>query len=181
MVGKGKYMPTKLKFKKDTPSDTQQLKKIIRSIGVKVTDQRMLILQEILNGADHVTAQEVFESVRAKNSDVGFATVYRFLRTLTDHKILLEVRMQGLPARYEWASKEHHDHITCTVCGKINEFESEEIEDLQILIAKKLGYEMTHHILELYGKCSDCQSAERAHSLPQSTVELSAGLQTTHS
>ncbi len=172
-------MSTKLKFKKDTPTDTQQLKKIIRSIGVKVTDQRMLILQEILNGADHVTAQEVFESVRTKNTDVGFATVYRFLRTLTDHHILSEVRMQGLPARYEWASKEHHDHITCTSCNKINEFESDEIEELQLLIAKKLGYEMTHHILELYGKCGDCQRADKADSLPQSSVELNVSLQAT--
>lgn len=169
-------MSTKLNFnKKDTPKDSQQLKKIIRSIGVKVTDQRMLILQEILSGADHVTAQEVFENVRTKNSDVGFATVYRFLRTLTDHKVLSEVRMQGLPARYEWASKEHHDHITCTGCGKINEFESDEIEDLQLLIARKLGYEMTHHILELYGICSECQRAQKANALPHSAIELSPG------
>lgn len=170
-------MSTKLKFhKKDTPKDPQQLKKIIRSIGVKVTDQRMIILEEILNGADHVTAQEVFENVRMKNPDVGFATVYRFLRTLTDHKILSEVRMQGLPARYEWASKEHHDHITCTSCGKINEFESDEIENLQIQMAKKLGYEMTHHILELYGTCSECQHAQKGKFPTQNTVELSEGL-----
>jgi Fur family ferric uptake transcriptional regulator len=170
-------MSTKLKFqKKDVPKDPQQLKKIIRSIGVKVTDQRMIILEEILNGADHVTAQEVFENVRMKNPDVGFATVYRFLRTLTDHKILSEVRMQGLPARYEWASKEHHDHITCISCGKINEFESDEIESLQIQMAKKLGYEMTHHILELYGTCSECLRIQKGKPLPQNTVELTEGL-----
>jgi len=127
-------MSTKLKFqKRDIPKDPQQLKKIIRSIGVKVTDQRMGILEEILNGADHVTAQEVFENVRQKKPEVGFATVYRFLRTLTDHQVLSEVRMQGLPARYEWASKEHHDHITCVSCQKINEFESDEIELNNIL------------------------------------------------
>ena len=170
-------MSTKLKFqKKDAPKDPQQLKKIIRSIGVKVTDQRMAILEEILVGADHVTAQEVFENVRTKSPDVGFATVYRFLRTLTDHKILSEVRMQGLPARYEWASKEHHDHITCTGCGKINEFESDEIEQLQVLIAKKLGYEMTHHILELYGECSDCQKAHKSNVQPHNAIELAEGL-----
>lgn len=170
-------MSTKLKFnKKDAPKDPQQLKKIIRSIGVKVTDQRMAILEEILNGADHITAQEVYEHVKMKSPDVGFATVYRFLRTLTDHKVLSEVRMQGLPARYEWASKEHHDHITCTCCGKINEFESDEIEQLQVLIAKKLGYEMTHHILELYGVCNSCQKNQSANSFIQSDVKLAEGL-----
>jgi Fur family ferric uptake transcriptional regulator len=171
---------TKLKFqKKEVPKDPQQLKKIIRSIGVKVTDQRMGILEEILNGADHVTAQEVFENVRMKNSDVGFATVYRFLRTLTDHKILSEVRMQGLPARYEWASKEHHDHITCVNCSKISEFESDEIEQLQLIISKKLGYQMTHHILELFGVCGDCQKTQKTHSHVQNPVELSEGLKVT--
>jgi Fur family ferric uptake transcriptional regulator len=155
-------MDTKIKFPKHgEPHSEQQLKKIIRSIGVKVTDQRMVILQEILSGADHVTAQAVFENVKHKNSEIGFATVYRFLRTLTDHKILSEVRVQGLPARYEWANKEHHDHISCTSCGKINEFENDEIELLQKQIAKSLGYDLTNHIMELYGVCSDCQRAEK--------------------
>lgn len=138
-------------------SNDQQLKKIIRQIGVKVTDQRMAILQEILSGSDHVTAQEVYENVKHKAPDIGFATVYRFLRTLTDHKILSEVRIQGLPARYEWANKNHHDHITCTSCGRISEFENEQIEILQTEIAASLGYQLTNHILELYGVCSDCQ------------------------
>lgn len=170
-------MSTKLRFQKNgIPKDPLQLKKIIRSIGVKVTDQRMIILEEILNGADHVTAQEVFEHVRVKNPDIGFATVYRFLRTLTDHKTLSEVRIQGLPARYEWANKEHHDHITCISCGKINEFESDEIENLQIQMARKLGFEMTHHILELFGTCSNCQSTHKKKISSQNTIELSEGL-----
>ncbi len=138
-------------------TNDQQIKKIIRQIGIKVTDQRMAILQEILGGSDHVTAQEVFENVRTKAPEIGFATVYRFLRTLTDHKILSEVRIQGLPARYEWANKNHHDHITCTKCNKISEFENAQIEDLQASIASSLGYKLTDHILELYGVCNDCQ------------------------
>lgn len=140
-----------------TPNNDQQLKKIIRQIGVKVTDQRMAILQEILGGSDHVTAQEVYENVKSKAPEIGFATVYRFLRTLTDHKILSEVRIQGLPARYEWANKNHHDHITCSACGKISEFENEQIESLQTQIAASLGYQLTDHILELYGICNECQ------------------------
>ncbi len=138
-------------------NNDQQLKKIIRQIGVKVTDQRMAILQEILGGSDHVTAQEVYENVKSKAPEIGFATVYRFLRTLTDHKILSEVRIQGLPARYEWANKNHHDHITCSSCGKISEFENEQIESLQTQIAASLGYQLTDHILELYGICNECQ------------------------
>lgn len=138
----------------------QQLKKIIRTIGVKVTDQRMAILRQILVGDDHVTAQEVYENLKNDHPEIGFATVYRFLRTLTDHHVLSEVRMQGLPARYEWADKKHHDHISCSRCGKISEFENDEIERLQVQIAERLGYKLTHHILELYGTCNECQQKE---------------------
>jgi len=149
--------PTRIHLSKEEPVTPQFLKKIIRAIGVKVTDQRMTILQEILNGAEHVTAQSVFENVKHKTPDIGFATVYRFLRTLTDHNVLSEIRVQGLPARYEWANKKHHDHISCTSCGKISEFENDEIEKLQIQIARNLNYKLTNHIMELYGLCSDCQ------------------------
>jgi Fur family ferric uptake transcriptional regulator len=89
--------------------------------------------------------------------------------------------MQGLPARYEWASKEHHDHISCVNCSKISEFESDEIEQLQVLISKKLGYKMTHHILELFGVCSDCQKSQKNNFSIDSDVELSEGLRMSQS
>jgi Fur family ferric uptake transcriptional regulator len=137
--------------------DAAIYKKVIRDIGLKVTQQRLTILEQILGGRKHVTAQEVFELVVERSPEIGFATVYRFLRTLSDHGYVSEVRMRGLPARYEWKSKEHHDHITCVECGKIAEFESEQIEKLQIEVAEKLGFKLTDHILELYGTCSQCR------------------------
>ncbi len=105
-----------------------QLKKVIRNMGIKVTQQRLTILEHIFNGKEHITAQEVYERVRETSPEVGFATVYRFLRTLSDHKTLTELRMNGLPARYEWADKKHHDHLSCKSCSKIVEFENSEIE-----------------------------------------------------
>jgi Fur family transcriptional regulator, ferric uptake regulator len=134
-----------------------QLKQVIRDLGLKVTSQRMVILETLLTGRAHVTAQEVFEVVNSKAPDVGFATVYRFLRTLCRHGYVTEVRMGGLPARYEWAKKKHHDHLTCVRCRKICEFENQEIENLQIRIAQSFGFQLTNHLLELYGVCNDCQ------------------------
>ncbi len=157
--------------KQHSPLNEQQLKKIIRSMGIKVTDQRMAILEEIHSGDDHVTAQEVYEHLSHKYPDIGFATVYRFLRTLTNYKILSEVRIQGLPARYEWADKKHHDHISCSTCGKISEFENDEIERLQLQISKSLGYKLTHHILELYGVCDSCQK-QQSQTPSQAAVEI---------
>lgn len=145
----------------ETPHDLAGLKKIVRSLGLKVTQQRLLILESILKGRAHVTAQEVYESVARKSPDIGFATVYRFLRTLCQHTFMTEVRMGGLPARYEWADKTHHDHLSCVRCRKICEFENQEIEDLQEKIASQMGFVLTSHILEMYGVCKDCQGASK--------------------
>lgn len=132
-------------------------KQIIRDLGLKVTEQRVLILEIIRHGSNHFTAQEVFERVSARNPDVGFATVYRFLRTLSEQKYVTEVRLGGMPARYEWAAKHHHDHLTCIQCSKIVEFENNEIERLQEKVAKEFGFALTHHVLELYGICPSCR------------------------
>lgn len=135
-------------------------KKIIRDLGLKVTSQRLDILETVRGGPRHFTAQDVFETVSKHNSEIGFATVYRFLRTLTDHAFVTEVRMGGMPARYEWAAKEHHDHLTCTACGKIVEFENSEIERLQEKVALQFGFLLTSHLLELYGLCPQCRKLE---------------------
>jgi Fur family ferric uptake transcriptional regulator len=137
-------------------------KKIIRDLGLKVTTQRILILDVVRKGPSHFTAQDVFESVSEKNPAVGFATVYRFLRTLSEQGFVTEVRMGGMPARYEWAAKRHHDHLTCTSCGTINEFENAEIERLQEKVAKEFGFVLNEHILELYGICPDCRRKDAA-------------------
>ncbi len=132
-------------------------KKIIRELGLKITQQRLHILEVVRStGLSHFTAQEVFEIVSEKNSEIGFATVYRFLKKLSEQNFVTEVRMGGMPARYEWASKKHHDHLTCTRCGQIVEFENQKIENLQEKIAQYYGFQLTHHILELYGICTKC-------------------------
>lgn len=138
----------------------ENLKKMIRDLNLKVTDQRLLILEALQSGRTHVTAQEVFEIVLSRDNTVGFATVYRFLRKLTESGYVTEVRMGGLPARYELTPRQHHDHMTCTHCGKICEFENDEIEILQKRVAESLGFQLTHHVLELYGICPDCQRRE---------------------
>lgn len=135
-----------------------EFKRIIRQLNLKVTYQRLAILKALHDGRRHVTAQELFEIISVKNPEIGFATVYRFLRTLTEGHFVTEVRMGGLPARYELTPKRHHDHLTCEKCGKIVEFENRTIETLQEKVAKQFGFQLTHHLLELYGVCSSCQA-----------------------
>ena len=137
--------------------DTKNYKRIIRDMNLKVTKQRMAILEGLNSGQAHVTAQGVYEVVNEKYPEIGFATVYRFLRKLTEEKFVTEVRMGGLPARYELTPNTHHDHLTCVECGKIVEFENQDIEKLQTEVARENGFKLTDHVLELYGVCSHCQ------------------------
>ncbi len=139
-----------------------EIKKIIREMHLKVTYQRQAILEVLSLGRQHFTAQEVFEQVHRRFPEIGFATVYRFLRNLTEYKFVSEVRMGGLPARYELAPTRHHDHMSCIDCGKIVEFENYAIENLQEKVADELGFELTGHVLELYGRCSECQKKTQA-------------------
>lgn len=135
-----------------------EAKKIIREMHLKVTNQRMAILKILATSGQHFMAQEIFENVHALFPEIGFATVYRFLKKLTDHKYVSEVRMGGLPARYEMAPTHHHDHMSCTQCGKVVEFENYSIEAMQEKVAEELGFTLTGHVLELYGLCIECQN-----------------------
>jgi Fur family transcriptional regulator, ferric uptake regulator len=137
--------------------DEVALKKIIRDLGLKVTQPRLLILKTLHSGRAHVTAQEVYEKITKVDPSIGFATVYRLLKKLTESGYATELRVGGMPARYELSPQNHHDHITCTKCGKICEFENFAIEELQGQIAKKFGFKLTGHVMELYGICTDCQ------------------------
>lgn len=142
------------------PIDHASFKRIIRDMGIKVTQQRIAILEALSGGRAHVTAQEVFEKVNAKYPEIGFATVYRFLRKMAEQNFVTEVRMGGLPARYELTPRRHHDHLTCVKCSLIVEFESPQIETLQELVARDHNFKLTHHILELYGVCPRCAHSE---------------------
>ena len=142
----------------DEKLSEDDFKAMIRKMNLKVTDQRLLILKSFHDGRRHVTAQELFEKVAKKDSSIGFATVYRFLRHMADQRFVTEVRMGGMPARYELTPQKHHDHLTCSQCGVIVEFENKTIESLQEKVASQFGFQLTHHLLELYGICPKCQA-----------------------
>lgn len=150
----------------DESFSEDELKALIRRMNLKVTSQRLLILKAFHDGRRHVTAQELFEKVVKQDDSIGFATVYRFLRHMADQRFVTEVRMGGLPARYELTPKKHHDHLTCSECGVIVEFENKTIESLQEKVAQQFGFQLTHHLLELYGICPRCQAQGKKSNRP---------------
>lgn len=140
----------------------------IRAAGLRRTEQRDLILEIFLSTEDHLTSEDLYSLVHKKDPTVGLTTIYRTLKLLTEAGLAREVRFGDNKTYYEHHyNHEHHDHMICTHCGKVIEFFSPDIEDLQDQMAEKFGFRPTHHSLRLWGICSDCQrSAQDATTAP---------------
>lgn len=145
-----------------SPKGFEEKKGILRKYLVKNslrhTHQREIILKEFLRRHQHVTIEELWEQVRRVDPSIGYATVYRTLRLFTECGIASKHEFGGGGARFEGEVGHHHDHMICTTCGKIIEFENEKIEELQTEVCRQERFQMKSHKMELYGLCSDCQS-----------------------
>ena len=142
---------------RDTLNATDLFTEFLKQKRLKLTQQRMDILQKLLSIQDHVNAEELFHQVRKDNPSIGYSTVYRTLKLLSECGIVTENHFGDRITRYESSfNKAHHDHIVCVKCSEIYEFENEEIEKLQKEVAKNLGFKMLDHKLEIYGICKQC-------------------------
>lgn len=137
----------------------EELKKIVKQKGLKYTEQREIVLNILIHAEDHLTAEEVYNEIKSKDSDsnIGIATVYRALSFLEEVDLITSINFGTDGKKYESNAKSHHDHLICTQCGKIIEFLDDEIEKRQDRIAKKNKFKITSHSMQLYGVCSDCQ------------------------
>ncbi|OGW66797.1 MAG: transcriptional repressor [Nitrospirae bacterium RIFCSPLOWO2_02_FULL_62_14] len=123
---------------------------------LKLTRQREYILQAFLQN-EHITAEQMYRLLARKDPHIGLATIYRTLNLFCEAG-LAQARHFGSQTQYDNVShKGHHDHLICTGCGKIVEFENQEIERLQEQVASRHGFTIKTHKLELYGLCSHCR------------------------
>lgn len=119
--------------------------------GMKMTGQRRVIAKVLSDASDHPDVEEVYRRSSAIDPKISIATVYRTVRLFEEAEIVARHDFGDGRARYEEASEDHHDHLIDVQSGKIIEFHDEEIEELQRLIAKKLGYKLVDHRMELFG------------------------------
>ena len=117
-----------------------------------MTDQRRVIANVLSESHDHPDAEEVYARAEKIDAKISLATVYRTLRLFGETGIIETHDFRDGRARYEAADNDHHDHLIDLTTGDVIEFVDEEIERLQERIAKKLGYELIDHRLELYGR-----------------------------
>ncbi|MCP4869082.1 MAG: transcriptional repressor [Proteobacteria bacterium] len=131
----------------------------MKAHGLKLTRQREQILEAFLGAEKHVGVEELLGLVRRLQPGIGHATVYRTMKLFVDSGIATERKFSEGATLYEPedGGHHHHDHLICTRCGTIVEWENEAIEELQEQVARQHGFVLTDHKMELYGLCSNCQ------------------------
>ncbi|MBI5491317.1 MAG: transcriptional repressor [Deltaproteobacteria bacterium] len=133
------------------------LKSYLETKGLKSTAQRDYIAEVFFKINTHISLEELLKKVKRKTPNIGYATVYRTMKLLTECGLAIARQFGDGQTRYENLPEDgHHDHIICIKCSKIAEFQNQKIEQLQSEMAKKLGFTVVNHKLELYGYCSDC-------------------------
>ncbi len=128
--------------------------------GLKSTRQRSLIIETFFASGGHLSVEDVWSKVRQHDPKVSVATVYRTMKLLSECGLAHARNFGDGQTRYEAAAgRHHHDHLICTSCGTIVEFENDRIEAMQDAVARKHGFKVTSHKMELYGLCRACQRA----------------------
>lgn len=144
------------------PSDhipsMDRIEKLCIEKGLRMTEPRRVIARVLSASDDHPDAEELHRRANALDASISLATVYRTVKLFEDYDIIERHDFRDGRSRYEEAPSEHHDHLIDVRSGDVVEFQNEEIERLQVEIARKLGYKLVDHRLELYGVPLDDKS-----------------------
>lgn len=134
----------------------------LKKIKLKVTDQRLKVLETFLRTEKHITCDELYLIIRHRDPEIGYTTVYRTLKLLRKAGLAREVDFddRGVRLEHEYGHK-HHDHLICIKCGKLLEVFNPDIERLQESLAKKHKFTPLRHKMEIFGYCQRCEKSIR--------------------
>lgn len=147
-------------MRSDEAERDEVLQRYMAEHGLKSTRQRSLIIDTFFETGGHQSVEDLWSRVRARDPKVSVATVYRTMKLLSESGLAHSRNFGDGQTRYEAAAgRHHHDHLICTRCGLIIEFENDRIEALQEAVARRHGFHVVSHKMELYGLCRECQRA----------------------
>lgn len=145
--------------------DTGFLMEKLKESGYKFTGPRIAILDAMLKcNGQHVSAEELFNIVKAKNPDIGLATVYRTMALLDKLGLIQKLDFDDGFSRYELIkpNEDHsHHHLICNICGKVSEVEDDLLDSLEEQILKKNEFLVHNHRVQFYGVCKNCRDEEK--------------------
>lgn len=144
--------------------DREEFKQLLRDKGLKVTNQRLSVLEAIAScPEEHLTAEEIFALVKVDCPEIGLATVYRTIQLLNELHLIDRINFDDGFVRYEMGSapnreqKHHHHHLICMKCGKVISFRDDLLEELEEKIAATTGFSVVNHEVKLYGYRATCK------------------------
>ena len=127
----------------------------LKSTGLKATLPRLKILEIFqAGGLRHMTAEDVFKALLKDDADIGLATVYRVLMQFEQAGLLSRSHFESGKSVFELNEGQHHDHLVCLTCGRVEEFFDPEIEQRQRAVAQARGFDLQDHALSLYAVCT---------------------------
>lgn len=142
----------------DRDAVIDEFRAYLRDHNLPVTPQRLAIAEVVLLSDRHLSAEEIERELRARGMGVGTATIYRTLDVLLRSGLVVERDFGEGFKRYESArGMPHHEHLLCTVCGKVVEFQDERLDRMSMLLAESHGFIREWHRLVIYGVCPECQ------------------------
>jgi len=133
------------------PPNDQPLEEQCVSKGMRMTDQRRVIARVLEQSLDHPDVEELHRRANAVDNRISISTVYRTVKLFEDAGIIERHDFRDGRSRYETVNEDHHDHLIDLRSGRVVEFRSEDIERLQVIVARELGFRLVDHRLELYG------------------------------
>lgn len=143
--------------------DREQFRQLLKDKGLKITNQRLLVLEALASCPDrHLTAEEIYEMVKAGYPEIGLATVYRTIQLLLELHLIDRINLDDGFVRYEignmglGTAKHHHHHLICINCGKVISFKDDLLEELENKITETTGFHVVDHEVKLYGHCAEC-------------------------
>ena len=146
----------------------ESFKKKLKEKGLKVTNQRLLVLQVLAENKDrHLTAEDIYELVKEDYPEIGLATIYRTLQLLLEMQLVDRINLDDGCVRYEigetldGTGKHHHHHLICKTCGKVLPFKDDLLDELERHIEEETGFHVLDHELKFYGQCSECRKKQK--------------------
>ena len=144
-------------------AERERFIQLLRKKGLKVTNQRLLVLEAIESCPDkHLTAEEIFELVKNSYPEIGLATVYRTIQLLNELHLNDRINFDDGFVRYEMGrdytheQKQHHHHLISRKCRRVISFQDDLLEELEAKIADTVGFRVVDHDVKLYGYCAEC-------------------------
>lgn len=142
-----------------------KFKELLKMNGLKVTIQRIAILEVLSNRPDkHLTAEEIYDCVKKQFPEIGLATVYRTIQMLSELNLIDKLNLDDGYVRYEIGKQDnrdlghHHHHLICLDCGQVFMFQDDLLENLENKIQKTMDFEIVDHEVKLFGHCSNCRN-----------------------